>query len=121
MQKNTRRRSDEAMSKYRNKKVQVDMYVFDSIQEGKRYKELKLLEKAGQIKKLELQPHFLLQEAFRKNGRSYRKIEYIADFMYEENGKVIIEDVKGIQTDVFKLKHKIFEKMYPEYELRIIK
>ena len=38
----------------------------------------------------------------------------------QKNGKTIVEDVKGIQTDVFKLKHKIFEKMYPNLELRII-
>lgn len=109
------------MNKYRNKKVQVDMYVFDSIAESVRYKELKLLERAGEISELTLQPRFLLQEAFRKNGKSYRKIEYIADFQYIEKGKTIVEDVKGIQTDVFKLKHKIFEKLYPDLELRIIR
>ena len=109
------------MNKYRNKKVQVDMYVFDSIAESIRYKELKLLERAGEISELKLQPRFLLQEAFRKNGKSYRKIEYIADFQYIEKGKTIVEDVKGIQTDVFKLKHKIFEKLYPDLELRIIR
>lgn len=111
----------EEMNKYRNKKVIVDDYVFDSIQESKRYKELKLLLKAEKISDLELQPHFLLQERFKKNGKTYRKIEYIADFKYIENGKTIVEDVKGIQTDVFKLKHKIFEKLYPDLELRIIK
>lgn len=108
------------MNKYKNKKVQIDMYVFDSIQESKRYKELALLEKTGKISNLELQPHFLLQESFKKNGKTYRKIEYIADFKYIENGKTIVEDVKGLQTDVFKLKHKLFEKKYPELELRII-
>ena len=70
------------MNKYRNKKVQVDMFVFDSIAESRRYKELKLLEHAGEISKLELQPKFTLQESFRKNGKTYRKIEYRADFMY---------------------------------------
>ena len=70
------------MSKYNNKKAQVDMYVFDSIAESRRYKELALLERAGEIKDLQLQPRFLLQEGFRKNGKTYRKIEYIADFMY---------------------------------------
>ena len=96
------------MNKYRNKKVQVDMYVFDSIRESQRYKELKLLEKVGEISNLELQPRFLLQDSFKKNGKTYRKIEYIADFQYIENGKAIVEDVKGMQTDVFKLKHKRF-------------
>lgn len=68
--------------KYKNKKTQVDMYVFDSIAESRRYKELALLEKAGEIKDLQLQPRFLLQESFKKNGKTYRKIEYVADFMY---------------------------------------
>ena len=107
-------------NKYKNKKTQVDMYVFDSAKEAKRYKELKLLERAGKIRNLELQPHFLLQDSFKKNGRTYRKIEYIADFKYIENGRTIVEDVKGLQTDVFKIKHKLFEKIYPELELKII-
>lgn len=107
-------------SKYNNKKTQIDMYVFDSVKEAKRYKELKLLERAGEISNLELQPRFLLQDSFKKNGRTYRKIEYVADFKYIEKGKIIVEDVKGIQTDVFKIKHKLFEKIYPELELKII-
>ncbi len=109
------------MNKYKNKKVQIDMYVFDSVRESQRYKELKLLERAGEISNLELQPRFLLQDSFKKNGRTFRKIEYVADFKYIENGKTIVEDVKGMQTDVFKLKHKIFEKVYPDLKLRIIK
>ena len=109
------------MNKYRNKKTQIDMYVFDSIAESKRYKELALLQKVGKITELQLQPKFLLQESFRKNGKTYRKIEYIADFQYEENGKIVVEDVKGKETEVFKLKHKLFEKKYPALELRIIK
>lgn len=108
------------MNKYNNKKVIVDDYIFDSIQESRRYKELKLLLRAGEISDLELQPRFLLQESFKKNGKTYRKIEYVADFKYIEKGKTIVEDVKGYQTDVFKIKHKLFEKIYPELELRII-
>lgn len=109
------------MNKYKNKKVQIDMYVFDSIAESRRYKELALLEKAGEIENLQLQPKFLLQESFKKNGKTYRKIEYIADFMYEEKEKIIVEDVKGKETEAFKLKHKLFEYKYPELELKIIK
>ena len=73
------------MNKYRNKKTQVNMYVFDSIAESKRYKELALLQRAGEIQNLELQPRFLLQESFKKNGKTYRKFEYRADFMYCQN------------------------------------
>ena len=107
-------------SKYKNKKTQIDMYIFDSAKEAKRYRELKLLEMVGEISNLELQPRFLLQESFKKNGKTYRKIEYVADFKYIEEGKTIVEDVKGLQTDVFKIKHKLFEKKYPDLELRII-
>ena len=109
------------MNKYKNKKTQVDMYVFDSIAESRRYKELALLEKAGEIENLQLQPKFLLQESFKKNGKTYRKIEYIADFMYEEKGKVIIEDVKVMETKEFKIKRKLFEYKYPDLELKLIK
>nr|DAY69534.1 MAG TPA: Endonuclease [Caudoviricetes sp.] len=109
------------MSKYRNKKTVVDNIKFESNLEATRYKELKLLERAGEISNLELQPRFLLQDSFKKNGRTFRKIEYVADFQYIENGKTIVEDVKGLQTDVFKLKHKIFEKVYPDLTLKIIK
>ena len=107
-------------NKYKNRKVQIDRYVFDSVKEGKRYRELALLEQAGEISDLELQPKFLLQESFRKNGKTYRKIEYRADFMYKQDGKVIVEDVKGMKTDVFKLKLKLFEYKYPELEIKII-
>lgn len=70
------------MNKYKNQKIQIDRYVFDSVAEGRRYRELSLLERAGEITDLQLQPKFLLQESFKKNGKTYRKIEYIADFMY---------------------------------------
>lgn len=109
------------MSKYGNKKVLIDGIKFDSIAEGNRYKELKLMQRAGIIKELELQPKFLLQESFKKNGKTYRKVEYIADFQYKENGKVVIEDVKGKETDIFKLKHKLFEYKYRDLELKLVK
>lgn len=70
------------MNKYRNKKVVIDGIKFHSQAEGSRYLELKLLTRAKEISNLQLQPHFLLQEEFKKNGKTYKKIEYIADFMY---------------------------------------
>ena len=109
------------MNKYRNRKIVVDNIKFDSVLEANRYQELKLLQKAKQISNLKLQVPFVLQESFKKNGKTYQAIRYIADFKYTENGKTIVEDVKGMQTDVFKIKHKIFEKIYPDLELKIIK
>lgn len=108
------------MSKYRAKKTEVDGIKFDSKKEAKRYIALRELEKKGNIEKLMLQPRFLLQEGFRKNGKAYRKIEYVADFMYEQDGKLIIEDVKGMKTDVYKLKQKLFEKRYQDLTIKEI-
>lgn len=106
--------------KYNNKKTQVDMYVFDSVLEANRYKQLALLERAGEIKNLRLQVPFLLQDSFRKNNKTYRKIEYIADFVYEEKGQTVVEDTKGIKTEVFKIKQKLFEYKYLDLTLKII-
>lgn len=109
------------MNKYRNKKVVIDNIKFDSQLEANRYVQLKLLQKAKVISNLRLQVPFVLQEGFKKNGKSYQAIKYIADFVYEENGQTVVEDTKGFESDVFKIKHKLFEKKYPELELRIIK
>lgn len=109
------------MNKYRNKKIVVDNIKFDSILEARRYNELKLLLRAGKIQDLKLQPRFLLQEGFKKNGKTYRKIEYVADFAYSENGKTVVEDVKGFVTKEFKIKEKLFNYIYKDLELKIIK
>lgn len=108
------------MNKYKNRKIVVDNIKFDSILEANRYQELKLLQKAKQISNLRLQVPFLLQEGFKKNGKTHRKIEYIADFVYEENGQTIVEDTKGMKTETFKIKQKLFEYKYPELNIKII-
>ena len=95
-------------NKYHNKKVIVDDIKFDSKKEARRYNELKLLEKAGIIKNLQRQVKYELQPSFKYNGKTIRAINYIADFVYEKNGELIVEDVKGIRTDVYKLKKKLF-------------
>lgn len=111
-------------SKYNAKKTVVDGIEFDSIREADRYCELKLLEKAKEIRDLELQPRFLLQDKFKdKTGTTHRKIEYVADFMYiDKDDKKIVEDVKGVMTDVYKIKKKIFLNLYDsEYDFREIR
>ena len=101
-------------SKYKAKKVVVDGITFDSKKEARRYKELKLLERAGVIKDLVLQPSFLLQDKFKYKDKTEHKIKYIADFKYldTKTGKTVVEDVKGYKTDVYKLKRKLFLKKY---------
>lgn len=96
-------------SKYKNKKVQVDGKIFDSMKEAMRYQELKMLQDHGKISDLKCQVKFELQPHFRNEitGKMERAITYIADFVYIENGKQVIEDVKGFKTPEYKLKRKM--------------
>jgi hypothetical protein len=91
------------MSKYHNTKTTVDGIAFDSKKEAARHGELQLLAKAGAIQDLRLQMPF---ELIPKQAGE-RAVRYIADFVYMENGKMIVEDVKGVKTDVYKIKKKL--------------
>ena len=109
-------------SKYRNKKVTVDGIKIDSQKEAEYYCKLKLLKQAGEIKDFGLQPRYELQPAFEKNGKKYRAITYIADFVIVNNdGTTEVVDVKGVETQVFKIKQKLFEYKYPDLTLKIVK
>ena len=101
-------------SKYRNEKVYLDGIKFDSNRECQRYIELKTMQKAGLIKDLELQKRFVLQEGYVMQGKKIRPITYVADFVYFdiENQKTVVEDAKGMRTDVYKMKKKMFEYRY---------
>lgn len=97
--------------KYGNKKVTYDGIEFDSRKEARRYQELKLLERAGKIQGLELQKVFeLIPAQYEATGERYTKgknkglfkkrlveraVTYKADFYYIENGKEVVEDIKG--------------------------
>ncbi len=89
------------MSKY--KAVKEDG--FDSKMEGRFQK---LLEKKGIV--FEPQKRFLLQPGYELNGEKIKEINYICDF-YLPNLELVI-DVKGFETPDFKLKKKIFGKIY---------
>lgn len=111
--------------KYHNTKMIVDGIKFDSRLEAERYEQLKILERAGIIRDLELHPEYELIPLFRKNGRTWRRAVYKADFRYilAEDDRIIIEDVKGstaMITDVFRLKQKLFEYLYPDYTISIV-
>lgn len=96
-----------AYSKYHNKKTEVDGIVFDSKREANRYLELKLLQSAGEIQDLILQPSF---DLIVQGGTVIGK--YYADFKYRTGTKVVIEDAKGAKTDVYRLKKKIVEAVH---------
>ena len=111
--------------KYHNKKTVADGIKFDSKLEAERYTQLKMMERAGVIRDLELQPEYELIPSFRKNGKTWRRTLYKADFRYilDEDDSYIIEDVKGstaVITDVFRLKQKLFEYKYPDYTISIV-
>ena len=98
-------------SKYGNKKMMVDDIEFDSIKEAKRYKELKLLQKAGAIGFLALQVEFELNEG------GTHSLKYIADFTYidAKTGENVVEDVKSRFTSkmqVYRKKKKLMKKVH---------
>ena len=111
--------------KYHNKKTVADGIKFDSKLEAERYAQLKILERAGVIRDLELQPEYELIPSFRKNGKTWRRTLYKADFRYilAEDDSYMIEDGRGataVITGVFRLKQKVFEYKYPEYTISIV-
>jgi hypothetical protein len=111
--------------KYRNKKITIDGITFDSIHEGNRYRELKLLERAGKISVLRLQVKFQLippqyettDERYTKGPKKgqykpckllERECAYIADFVYiDADGKKVVEDTKGMRTKDYIIKRKL--------------
>lgn len=99
--------------KYYNTPVDYDGHHFDSMAERDRYIELKLMQEMGVIEGLELQKKYILQPKGKyPSGRKYTEISYIADFVYKYNGEIIVEDVKGYKTDVYRMKKKMMAKVY---------
>ena len=63
---------------------------------------------------MELQKEYILQDKFKINGKTRRKITYRADFSYvlAEDDTIHVVDVKGFKTELYKLKKKLFEYKY---------
>lgn len=111
------------MSKYHSRKVTRDGVTYDSVHEYNRFKELQLLERAGKITRLNRQiPYELIPAQYAtvidpKTGKEKRvcverSCQYVADFTYWENGKFVVEDAKGMKTDVYKIKRKLMLSVY---------
>lgn len=108
-------------NKYHAKKTWMKGTVYDSKKEANRAFELKMLERYGKIKNLQKQVPFVLQEGYvNRQGKKIRPITYIADFTYIECGRLVVEDTKGFETEVFKIKRKILEYKYPDIEFRVL-
>lgn len=101
-------------SKYHAHKTTVDGITFDSKREAKRYQELKLMERAGAIRDLRRQVRYELIPSFDCGGKHYRPTSYVADFVYVDakTGAEVVEDVKGMRTDVYRIKAKLFAHRY---------
>lgn len=103
----------EKNNKYRNKKIKQDGMTFDSIGERDRYEYLKILEKSKEISNLTFHKEniILIDDPL---------VKYIPDFCYDENGKHIVEDFKGVQTKEFILKKKMIISMIKKGQLDIV-
>ena len=98
------------MSKYHSVKTVVNGIIFDSKKEAKRYYELLMLERAGEIYDLKRQQKYvLIPKQTDSNGKCIeRECTYKADFVYtESDGKVVAEDVKGFKTKDYIIKRKL--------------
>jgi hypothetical protein len=108
--------------KYSNQKTTIDGITFDSKKEADRYCELLFLQRAGLISNLELQKKFELipaqYEYFERYGKQGQRLKdgkkclensitYVADFVYTENGKTVVEDTKGMKTKEYIIKRKL--------------
>ena len=132
---NFRRLRTGGESKYKNRKKLVDGIEFDSAKEARRWSELKLLEKAGEISDLRRQVKFVLIESqYEESSEVYQRgknkgkpkrgkileheCSYIADFVYtdEKTGKTVVEDTKGFKTKDYIIKRKL---LLERYKIRI--
>lgn len=112
------------MNKYGNRKVVIDGIKFDSMREAAVYQDFVRMLKSGVIEELRLQVPFILQEGFKDENGACRPIKYIADFVVtHSDGLIEVIDVKGYETDVFKLKWKMLRKVmkHMDYKLTIMK
>ncbi len=83
---------------------------YASRKEHRRANELKLLQKAGIISNLREQVRYeLIPAQYDNQGKLIeRACSYVADFVYtEKNGETIVEDTKGMRTDVYRIKRKL--------------
>lgn len=100
-------------NKYHAKPTVVDGIKFDSKHEADRYRELKILERAGAIQKLQLQVPYLLIPSQYIDGKCVeRSVTYVADFVYHIGDELVVEDTKGVRTPDYIIKRKLMLQVY---------
>lgn len=100
-------------NKYNARKTTIDGLTFDSQREATRWCELQILAAAGEVRDVRRQVPFELVPSFQRDGKLVRGIKYVADFVYtDRSGCQVIEDVKGVRTDVYRIKRKLLLATY---------
>lgn len=100
--------ADSGGNKYHAEKIVVDGIKFDSKREAARYEELLYMERAGDISDLQRQvPFELIPAQTRDDGKKEKPVRYVADFVYWQDGKKIVEDAKGFRHPVYIVKRKL--------------
>ncbi len=109
--------------KYGAKRAEVRGIAFPSKMQAARYSDLLLMQKGGAIADLKREVRFALQPSFEYRGKHVRAIEYVADFVYRDKatGFTVVEEVKGFETEGWKLKKKMFMFHFPGYVFLIVK
>ena len=103
--------------KYRNNIRKTEDGTFHSDGEYRRWIELKWMQRAGKISDLKRQVRYELIPSQKGETRTERKVVYVADFVYVQNGKTIVEDFKGKKTTDYILKRKL---MLYKYGIEIL-
>ncbi len=113
----------ERRGKYNARPTEADGYRFASALESRRYQQLKLLLAAGEISGLTVHPRIELLPAGRDVcGERLRAVYYVGDFGYlDKDGKSWVEDTKGVETDVFRLKVALLKRFQPYVRLRVVR
>ena len=107
------------VSKYHNKTTEVDGILFDSQKEADYYTNLLWLKRSGAVTGIELQPEFVLQPGYEREGKKIRPIIYRADFkVTEADGHIYYVDTKGMRTQVYLLKKKMLLYKFPDIDFR---
>ena len=100
-------------NKYHNRPGYVNGKRFDSQREARRFLELKLMERAGEISNLKTQVPYMLIPSQYKDGKCIlRSCKYVADFVYWRGKQLVVEDAKGDRTDVYMIKKKLMYQVY---------
>jgi len=124
MSKTPEHKAMEKRQKFNAQATDVDNLRFDSKAEARRYQQLQIMERAGEISELRLKPLYVLQPSFTDSfGKTHRAITYTADFAYMRDGQAVTEDVKGgkaTQTQQFSIRWKMAVKQNPSIKFEIV-